>query len=247
MTNKPFYRGFPFFPEDKQRMDTKISSGTEVFDTFLQGGYDRDVITTIYGPGGVGKTCLCTLCSIAVINRGKKVIYIDTEGGFSLARLQQLTPHYATVLNHILFLKPSHFEEQKRIIEKLRTIATESIGLIVVDTIGMLYRLEFTKDEAVFDLNRELGKQLVCLADIARKRNIPVLVANQVYSAVAEANGVRMVGGDILLYGSKCLIELQKEQKNLRKAILKKHRSLPEQEMCFHIVQEGIERAIRQG
>lgn len=224
----------------------KISSGTEVFDAFLQGGYDSDVITTIYGPGGAGKTCLCTLCSIATITSGKKVIYIDSEGGFSLARLQQLTPHYDSLLKQILFLKPSHFQEQKRIVEKLRTIVTDSIGLIVVDTIGMLYRLEFTKDEAVFDLNRELGKQLVSLADIARKRNIPVLVANQVYSTVSEANGVRMVGGDILMYGSKCLIELQKEHGNLRKAILKKHRSLPEQEIYFHIAQQGIEPKVSQ-
>jgi len=48
-----------------------------------------------------------------------------------------------------------------------------------------------------------------------------------------------MVGGDILKYWSKCLIEL-KNDNGKRKAILKKHRSLPEKELSFQIFNEGI-------
>ena len=49
-----------------------------------------------------------------------------------------------------------------------------------------------------------------------------------------------MVGGDILKYSSKCLIEL-KNLKNMKLAVLKKHRSLPENLSTeFRIVQEGI-------
>jgi len=50
-----------------------------------------------------------------------------------------------------------------------------------------------------------------------------------------------MVGGDLLKYWSKCLIELQyKEGK--RKAILRKHRSLPEKELMFVIINSGIKK-----
>jgi len=50
-----------------------------------------------------------------------------------------------------------------------------------------------------------------------------------------------MVGGDLLKYGSKCLIELQKFQ-SFRGMILRKHRSLAEgKELKFRIAQRGIE------
>jgi DNA repair protein RadB len=50
-----------------------------------------------------------------------------------------------------------------------------------------------------------------------------------------------MVGGDILKYGSKCLIELQKVNSH-RKAIIRKHRSIPEgKEIEFKIVDNGLD------
>ena len=50
-----------------------------------------------------------------------------------------------------------------------------------------------------------------------------------------------MVGGDILKYGSKCLIELQNLHKNKRRIILRKHRSQPEgKEIIFEIKEKGI-------
>ena len=40
---------------------TKISTGAEFFNNFLEGGYDNDIVTTIYGPSGSGKTNLCLI------------------------------------------------------------------------------------------------------------------------------------------------------------------------------------------
>jgi RecA/RadA recombinase len=53
------------------------------------GGYDCDIITTFYGPAGSGKTNFCVLAAASIARR-KKVIFIDTEGGFSFERLNQL-------------------------------------------------------------------------------------------------------------------------------------------------------------
>ena len=51
-----------------------------------------------------------------------------------------------------------------------------------------------------------------------------------------------MVGGDILRYGSKCLIELQVADGGLRRAVIRKHRSIEERkEITFKIVNKGIE------
>lgn len=218
----------------------KISTGSDFFDEMLGGGYESSVVTTIYGPPGSGKTNLCLLCLTK--NAGKKVIYIDTEGSFSVDRIKQLSPDYEEILKNVIILKPVNFEEQKKVFEKLKGIVTDRIGLIIVDSIAMLYRLEIGVNKDVFKVNRDLGVQLVDMVHTARKFKIPVIITNQVYSDFEDKSKINIVGGDILKYASKCLIELQKTDKG-KKAILRKHRSLPEgKEIDFRIINEGIEK-----
>jgi DNA repair protein RadB len=117
----------------------------------------------------------------------------------------------------------------------------DEVSLIIVDGMTILYRLDFAsareKDNSeIQKINSELARQLRTLAEIARKRNIPVLVTNQVYK---WDDVQKMVGGDILKYWGKCLIELSYE-KGRRVAYLRKHRSLPEKELEFEIKDLGI-------
>lgn len=219
----------------------KIPTGSKILDRMLEGGYEADVVTTIYGPAGSGKTILAMLCSINMARTGKKVIYIDTENSFSVERLKQIAPDYQKILDNMLFLKPVNFEEQKKDFEKLKNLVNDKIGLIVVDTIAMLYRIELGQTEEVYDVNRSLSKQILYLSEISRTKNIPILITNQVYSSFDEKGKVNIVGGDILKYGSKCLIELQITPQNNRRLILKKHRSIEqERSIYFKIVQTGV-------
>ncbi|MBU0536197.1 MAG: DNA repair and recombination protein RadB [Nanoarchaeota archaeon] len=221
----------------------RISTGVSALDNMLAGGYEIDVISTLFGPAGSGKTNLCLLAAITVIGSGKKVIYIDTEGGFSISRLMQVSKDYKSILDSILLLKPVDFEEQKKVFDRLRLLANDKIGLIIIDTISMLYRIERDKggDNSVTLTNRDLGLQFSYLTEIARKKNIPVLITTQVYSSFDDRDKVNLVGGDIVKYGSKCLIELQKGHKNKRLAILMKHRSLPEAKSAIlEIREEGV-------
>ena len=221
---------------DGHRMGQR-SSGCTAVDKILGGGIETDCITSIYGPAGAGKTNLALLAAITTVKAGKKVIYVDTEGGVSVPRLEQLADK--DTLQKILFLQPTTFKEQCAMIAKL---SLADVGLIVVDSISMLYRLEL--GENFSDTNRELGKQLAALTAITRKRQIPILLTNQVYSAFDERDKVRMVGGDLLQYGSKCIIELQITPNNLRRAVLRKHRSPPpDVHALFKITQKGCEEA----
>lgn len=239
--------------------DTKISAGSYDLNKWLFGGYEKDIITTIYGPAGSGKTNFCTLVTASQAKKGHKVIFIDTEGGFSVARLRQLVgkEDYDNTINNIFLLKPTNFLEQKQAFSKLleKIKGKENISLIIVDGITMLYRLELAeaikeKDESKIKIiNSELAKQLRILAEIARKRNIPILATNQVYFEFLSEEQLRegkkkemnMVGGDLLKYWSKCLIALEHER-GKRKAILKKHRSLKETELNFIITNQGIKK-----
>jgi DNA repair protein RadB len=222
---------------------TRATTGSAAVNRLLDGGFECDTVTTIYGPSGSGKTNICVVSAVDVARKGKKVVYIDSEGGFSVERLKQIAPSdYNALLDKMIFLKPMNFTEQRNAFGKLSKLVDEDIGIVIVDTISMLYRLEIGQTDDVHTVNKDLGMQISYLSEIARRKNIPVLVTNQVYSSFEERESIRMVGGDILKYGSKCLIELQKGHNGVRKAILKKHRSIAEdRSVMFKIVNEGIE------
>ena len=222
-----------------------IPTGSKILDKLLDGGYEKDIINTVYGPAGSGKTNLCILCAMNTAREGKKVIYIDTENNFSIERFKQIcqsiNQNYAKLLNNIVFLRPASFDEQKKTFEKLKDIVNDKIGLIIFDSVAMLYRLEIGKNEDVYDVNKALGMQLAYLKEIASKKHIPILITNQVYSDFEEKDKVNMVGGDLLRYASKCLLELQITPFGNRRCIIKKHRSIRENsEITFKIVEGGI-------
>lgn len=224
----------------------KINTGNYGMDSFLNEGYDHDIITTIYGPSGSGKTTMCIMAGIEIAKKGKNVVYIDTEASFSVERFKQIAGEdFKLLLQNFLFLKPLDFMQQQKAFDKLRVLVDDSVGLIIVDTISMLYRLEMGQTNDIYAVNKKLGKQLSFLAEICRKKKIPVIVANQVYSNFDIKDSVNMVGGDILKYGSKTLLELQSYKDGLRKLILRKSRSLPEGKVfLFKLVHNGIEEVV---
>lgn len=242
--------------EEQEYRRNKISAGSYDLNKFLFGGYDTDIITTIYGPPACGKTNFCMLASVSQAKKGNKVIFVDTEGGFSLERFKQLAQEdFQEAIKNIFLLNPTNFEEQKKAFSALlkEIKGNEKIGLIIIDGMTMLYRLELAEarekndEKRIDDVNSELARQMRILSEIARKQNLPVIVTNQGYSEFLSEEELKagkkkeffMVGGSILQYWSKCIIELQNDR-GKRKMILRKHRSLPEKEMDFEIISSGI-------
>ena len=224
-------------------MADKISSGSKIVDKLLNGGFERGVISTIFGPAGTGKSNIAMLIALRVAGQGKKVVFIDTEGGFSAERAAQLAPtKYLALLKNIILLEPTSFDEQKKVFKQLADIVnSEKVGLIVIDSIVMLYRLQRGSDEEVSITNKELANQLAILSGIARKKNIAVLTTNQVYADFGKPNNFHMVGGDLLKYWSKCIVKIESID-GIRKASIFKHRSLPENKsVYFDIIGNGLQ------
>jgi len=231
----------------------KISTGSYDLNKWLYGGYERDTITMIAGPPGSGKTNFVVLAACSQAKKGNRVIFIDTEGGFSVDRVKQIAgENFEEILKNIFILKPTNFEEQKESINTLREkIKKESASLIIVDGMAMLYRLELGDsrgdDEQIRNTNREVAKQMRDLAEIARKQEIPIIITNQVYTRFipeedlrkGDEREVNIVGGDLFKYWSKCIIELSNDNKK-RRAFLLKHRYLPQKDIFFEIRNQGI-------
>jgi DNA repair protein RadB len=238
------------------RRTEKISAGSYDLNRWLYGGYESGIITMIAGPPASGKTNFVLLAACSMAKKGKKVIFIDTEGGFSVERVKQVvgSENLEGILKNIFILNPTSFEEQKKIfMNLLNRVRKENISLIIVDGMAMLYRLELgdaqkSKDDSkIREVNREVAKQMRILSEISRNQNMPVLITNQVYhdflpeeewkkGVKPEAN---IVGGDLFKYWSKTIIEL-KNDGGKRKAVLLKHRSIPKKELNFEIVNKGI-------
>ena len=214
-------------------------------DDLLGGGFEKGTITQIFGPPSSGKSNITLSLAVNVAKNNRKVIYIDTEGGISIDRIKQISGYeFSNVANNIIVFEPTSFLDQN---EYLRSIDVwlrknhEDVDLLVLDSAVALYRVDDMKSSK---LNKELGKQMGVLSKIARKYDIAVVLTNQIYSAIDGDgnNDVKAVGGTILQYWSKVIIQLERgEEINQRIATLIRHRSIPEgKKVTFSITSEGI-------
>jgi DNA repair protein RadB len=206
------------------------------FDKLLGGGLEEDAITNVYGPAGSGKTNMTIISALACLRSGKKVVYMDTEGSFSVERFHQLGGTEKDMKN-IVFIDVHTWDEQCRESKKLESVISGA-GLVIVDSMVSLYRLEMS-DSKFSEINRQLATQYSILSRIARKNKIPILVTNQIYGIGED---IELTSRTIAKYWSKTMIELRKtERDNTRLAILRKHRSQPENaKIEFEITKTGL-------
>ncbi len=219
----------------------KVALGCRALDDLLGGGIEEGCITLLHGEAGSGKTNLCLQLARNVVRSGKKVIYIDTEG-VSMDRLAQITgDDFELVAKNILFSEPYSFEEQEALIEKAAKIAENNpdVGLIVIDSITMHYRLTM-QDEARRDERYSLTRQIAKLLKVSRTRSIPVVVTSQVYTDFDTGRYVPL-GGHMLSHNAKTILRLEKTGPSRRLAVLEKHRHREEGTRApFRITQDGI-------
>jgi DNA repair protein RadB len=221
-------------------IENLLSSGCRPLDELLGGGFEKGIVTQIFGAAGTGKTNICIQLAVECVKQGKKVIYIDTEG-LSPVRFKQIAGENAKeIARSIIIYEPLSFEEQYAAVREVERIAGENIGLVVVDSATSYYRFELEDEETGIKSRRELANQIGFLHALARKHGFSVVITNQVYSDIVSG-GVRPLGGSSLEHISKTIIQLEKTGEGTRRAILYKHRSRPEGSSAeFRITAEGI-------
>jgi DNA repair protein RadB len=221
----------------------RIPSGCKPLDEMLGGGVETGIVTQLYGGSGSGKTNICIQLAVECVKSGKKVIFIDTEG-FSADRFKQIAGEDAKkIAGEIIIYEPASFEQQYSAITDIEKLMNEKIGLIILDSAALFYRLGLQDDsnEENVAIRRELVNQIGILHGMARKYGVSVVITNQVYKDIATGE-LCPVGGNAFEHLSKTIILLDKIGTSKRKATLRKHRSKCEGVFCeFRLTEKGAE------
>ena len=85
----------------------KISSNSSL-DELLDGGFEKGMLTQIFGPPSSGKSNIVLSLAVNIAKNNRKVVYIDTEGGISINRIKQISgPYFSTIANNIIVFEPN--------------------------------------------------------------------------------------------------------------------------------------------
>lgn len=215
----------------------RIPTGCSTFDALLGGGLEKGSITLFYGEAGTGKTNICMQTAYNVVKSGKKVAYIDTEG-LSFDRIMQIFTEPESIKELLVFQVHSFDEQTDRINKVCRLCkANDKIGLVVVDSMTMFYRLH--SDDML--VRNEFIRQIEVLMEAARQNDIVIMITSQVYTNIGSGS-IEFLGGHALHHNAKTIIRLDKRTNGRRTANIVKHRSLPEGKFAnYRIVETGIE------
>lgn len=216
----------------------RYSSGCKKIDDLLGGGFEVGTVTQLFGEPGSGKTNICLQLAIETVKRGKKVVYIDSEG-FSPERFDQIAGDgVEKIAKDIIIYEPLNFEQQYSAIKDIEKMI-DNVGVIINDSAVSFYRFELDEERGI-ELKRELANQIACLLQLARKYDVAVVITNQIYMD-ADSGKFHPVGGNMVEHLSKTIVQLEKVEDGKRRAILLKHRSRPEGVSCeFALTQDGV-------
>lgn len=216
-------------------------TGIAPIDALLGGGLETDSLTEVYGEGGTGKTVFALALAVRVLREGRWTLYIDTEG-VSPHRLAATSSDLSREeLERLLVVAPKGLEAQGRAVSRAAVLARSSerpVGLLVLDSATHFYRLARTETDED-DARRSLAEQIGALAAVARAREIPVLFTNQVWRSLREGT-LEPLGGSFLNHAAKTILRFDRLDGGLRRAVLLKHRALPERATEFRITEHGI-------
>ncbi len=220
----------------------RVPTGVRSLDRLLAGGLETDCVTELYGEGGSGKTLLCLEVAVRVARAGKWVLYVDTEG-VSADRLRSMAgDELDRLLQRFLIAAPKDLTEQARAVSAACALARDGkrpVGLLVVDSATYYYRLSLSGDDED-DAREALVLEVAELVATTLAAGIPVLLTNQVWRNVS-AGTLEPLGGSFLNHAAKTILRFDRLPGPRRRAVLVKHRSLPEGAAEFRITPTGLD------
>ena len=229
-------------------MSDPIPTGCAPIDDLLGGGFERGVVTQVYGPPAAGKTNLALAAAVDVAVDGDRSLYIDTEG-LSIDRFRQIadarTASAGTndsveeIAGRLIITEAYDFDDQREAVRDAEEFA-EEVELVVLDSATGFYRLERADDVEGGDSLRKVAKQVTHLLSLARKHDIAVVITNQVFTD-PDSDRTRALGGNTLEHWTGAIVRVDRFRGGNRRATLEKHRSRAAGDsVTFRIVDGGL-------
>ncbi|MFA9516517.1 DNA repair and recombination protein RadB [Halopenitus sp. H-Gu1] len=225
-------------------MSDPVPIGCDALDDLLGGGFDRGVVTQVYGPPAAGKTNLALSAAVEVARDGGTVLYIDTEG-LSIERFRQIASartdgDVETVASRLIITEAYDFDDQAEAVRDAAEFAEEA-DLIVLDSATGFYRIERAADVEGGETLRKVADQITHLLSLARRHDLAVVATNQVFTD-PESDRTRPLGGNTLEHWTGVIVRLDRFRGGNRRATLEKHRSRAAGDQAtFRITGSGIE------
>lgn len=210
-------------------------------------------IISVWGDFGVGKTTFALQTAINTSNQGNKVIYIYSKPNFPSVRIGNiLKDNLKKVLDNIVFIRTTDFTDLYNIIFNLEFLILDnlkekanSFGLIIIDSITDLYRLELTREkkEKNVGLNFQLNQILANLSYLFETYGIEVLVVNELTrkSHNDQTEEVQS-GGNVMDFWVSYSIKIERtERLSIRNLTVRKHREKKKFELSSILTNNGFE------
>lgn len=216
-----------------QALQNFIPTGSISLDKLLRGGFPTKSLSLIYGEAETGKTSLAVQCAVSCTRRGRKSLFIDTDGTFSYERLSQIAEYdYEKISPLIIIVKPTTFREQARAIDHLEKVLTNKFGLVIVDTVTSLYRVELDEIRGTHAAIRELNRQLAVITQIIKTRGVAALIISPVKSLpLGETIEMKPVATRVLYYWSDIVLNMKRTgQTRVIKVLREKHPQIKRKE-----------------
>ena len=258
VAQKLTYNGFITGRESlaRRRRVTRITTGSQAFDTLLGGGIETMSITEAFGEFRTGKTqiahtlCVTTQLPKAMGGGNGKVAYIDTESTFRPERIQPIAERFnldpEATLENILVARAYTYEHQFQLLSMVtKRLSEDQFCLLIIDSITSLFRVDFSGRGELAERQQKLGKMLSSLIKMAEEYNVAVYITNHVISdpggaSMFIADPKKPAGGHVMAHASTTRLSLRKGRGDQRICKIFDSPSLPELECSFCIAEEGI-------
>ena len=238
---------------EKRAKVGRLTSGSEIFNELLGGGFETQSIIELFGEFGSAKTQiahqLCVTVQLPKEQGGLEghAFFIDTENTFRPERIVQMAEAYGLdpdeVLKKIHVARAYNSNHQMLLVEKVKEISKETpTSLLVVDSLTAHFRAEYIGRGALADRQQKLNRHMHDLLRWSDLNNGVVCVTNQVSSKPDAFFGdpTRPIGGHIVGHTATFRIYLRKSKGPKRIARLIDSPHLPEGEAVFTVSEKGI-------
>ncbi|MHA1903671.1 MAG: AAA family ATPase [Candidatus Thorarchaeota archaeon] len=237
----------------------RLSTGVAELDRALLGGIETGSMVEFYGQSRGGKSLWCSQLAVTCQlptdrgGLGRRVLWLDSEMSFKplvvRANAFRMGLDPDETLEGILVQSISHDDHLREVLIQIPKIVMEQdIGLIIVDSLGGLFQVEYSSlGQREFRL-RDLLEVLESLRTIAVAMGCVVVYTNQVFHKLRTylSNPNAPMGGNVMAHASTHLFYTRRIKGGQRRIQLLHNAGLPPFELDVYIGWGGFYRSHRE-